>query len=274
MQKLDRLGWAAGETYSAFGLRVGVRVNREDFPQELRQRLPQAWKKSSSKRHVDYLYSLLLQEDNGNPRVRKFHLAYSDAAIAGRSLDYAQILELLASDMHRFAAEFSRTKIFVHAGVVAWKNRAILVPGKSFSGKSTLVAELVRAGAGYCSDEYAVLDAKGRVHPYPLRLSLRDSGKPQKSVDISDLGGRAATKPMPVGGVIFASYQHGECWNPRQLTAGETVLKLFEHTVQARTRPREALNALQKVAAQSVALESVRGEASGTAAAILQKFSL
>jgi hypothetical protein len=29
------------------------------------------------------------------------------------------------------------------------------------------VAELVRAGATYYSDEFAVLDSRGRVHPFP-----------------------------------------------------------------------------------------------------------
>jgi hypothetical protein len=42
----------------------------------------------------------------------------------------------------------------------------MVLPGKSFAGKTTLVAALVRAGAEYWSDEYAVLDANGDVHPY------------------------------------------------------------------------------------------------------------
>ena len=43
--------------------------------------------------------------------------------------------------------------------IVTWgRGRAIVIPGRTFSGKSTLVAELVRAGATYYSDEYAVED--------------------------------------------------------------------------------------------------------------------
>jgi hypothetical protein len=34
----------------------------------------------------------------------------------------------------------------------------------SYSGKTTLVSELIRAGATYYSDEYAVIDERGRVH--------------------------------------------------------------------------------------------------------------
>ena len=64
------------------------------------------------------------------------------------------------------AAE-TRERVFVHAGVVGWKGHAIVIPGRSRSGKTTLVAELVKAGAEYYSDEFAVLDAEGRVHPFP-----------------------------------------------------------------------------------------------------------
>jgi len=58
--------------------------------------------------------------------------------------------------------------------VVAWRGRAILLPGRSYVGKSTLVMELVRAGAVYYSDEYAVLDARGRVHPFAQPVALRE----------------------------------------------------------------------------------------------------
>ena len=56
-------------------------------------------------------------------------------------------------------ATSSETRVFVHAGVVGWHGRAIVIPGESRSGKSELVTALVQAGATYYSDEYAVLDA-------------------------------------------------------------------------------------------------------------------
>jgi hypothetical protein len=36
-----------------------------------------------------------------------------------------------------------------------------VLPGRSFAGKTTLVAALVQVGAEYWSDEYPVLDAEG-----------------------------------------------------------------------------------------------------------------
>src|SRR5262245_11510226 len=58
----------------------------------------------------------------------------------------------------------------VHSGVVAHDGGAVLLPGSTGSGKSTLVAELVRRGALYLSDEYALVDGAGDVHPYPRSL--------------------------------------------------------------------------------------------------------
>ena len=57
----------------------------------------------------------------------------------------------------------------MHAGAVAWRDRGIVIPGRSHSGKTTLVRALVEA-ARYYSDEFAVLDPQGRLHPYPLPL--------------------------------------------------------------------------------------------------------
>ena len=60
----------------------------------------------------------------------------------------------------------------VHAGAVLWGERALLLPGVTHAGKSSLVAELLRRGATYFSDEYALIDSEGRVHPYPRPLLL------------------------------------------------------------------------------------------------------
>ena len=74
------------------------------------------------------------------------------------------ILDTLESDLQLHVAEQARRRLFVHAGVVGWKGRAIVIPGRSFTGKTTLVAELVRAGASYYSDEYALIDSRGKIH--------------------------------------------------------------------------------------------------------------
>ena len=72
-------------------------------------------------------------------------------------------------------ATLAKELVFVHAGVVGWRNRALVIPGRSFSGKSTLVMALVEAGADYYSDEYAIFDLEGKVHPYWRLPKLRSA---------------------------------------------------------------------------------------------------
>ena len=271
MKKLDRLGWAEGVAFSAFGSRIGIRVNRAPLPDELLAPLPCASVQLAPGSTVDHLYSLLLQPESGQSRVRRFHLAYSGASLIGRSLDRQQVIAQLISDLHRHVAEFSRRELFVHAGVVAWKGRAIVLPGASFSGKSTLVAELMRAGATYYSDEYAVIDRAGRVHPYPRPLKLRDDQHANRVVPQSFHNG-ASIMPLPVGLVLFTNFRDGAQWRPRKLSPSRTILGLLSHTVQARSRPRAALSILQKVAKSCESMTGARGEAQSTATALLAKF--
>ena len=86
------------------------------------------------------------------------------------------VVQWLCQDIDNTVAQRSRQMLFVHAGVVGWRGLAIVIPGRSHTGKSTLVAELVWRGAVYYSDEFAVLDDTGRVHPSrrPLVLATRD----------------------------------------------------------------------------------------------------
>jgi hypothetical protein len=154
---------------------------------------------------------------------------------------------------------------------VEWEGTAILIPGSSFSGKTTLVKYLVQAGARYYSDEYAVLDGRGWVHPYPrsLRVRSHDSASSEK-IPIEELGGETGSKPLPVNLIVTTTFKGGATWRPRKLSAGKGVLELLSHTVNARRRPDLALTTLPKVAANATILKGVRGEADRTAAAILK----
>jgi hypothetical protein len=162
--------------------------------------------------------------------------------------------------------------VFVHAGVVGWKGQAIVIPGRSYSGKSTLVAELVRAGATYYSDEYAVLDARGRVHPFSKPLELRQEGKyEQTKITAAELGGHSGTKPLPVGLVLMTQFKSGARWRPRKLTAGKAVLEMLFNTVSARRSPEKALAALQRVTMQAEVLKGVRGDAAEVVPSVLKR---
>ena len=162
----------------------------------------------------------------------------------------------------------------MHAGVVEWQGRAIVIPGRSMSGKSTLTAELVRAGATYYSDEYAVLDERGRVHPYARKLGLRSPvSDEQTKVQAEALGGKVGVKPLPVGMIVVSQYETGARWRPRRLSAGQGALEVLANTVPARTRPEQSLTSIQHAVTNATIFKGRRGEAKETAELILKALS-
>jgi len=206
------------------------------------------------------------------PGLRHYHLLYSGAARLVRTLDLSEALEGLEADLHNYVAVAARKRVFVHAGVVGWKGRALLIPGRSFSGKTTLVAALVKAGATYYSDEFAVLDEKGRVYPFPKQLSIRgEEGGKGKRCAVKALGGRAGSRPLPVGLILVSNYRKDARWRPRSLSAGRGALALLDNTVPARLRPEAAMAVVQQVVSNAPVLKGVRGEADEVAAAVLSR---
>lgn len=174
------------------------------------------------------------------------------------------------SHLHWKLAETSRANIFVHAGVVGRGGAALVLPGRSHSGKTRLVAELLRRGAVYLSDEYAVFDGAGTVHPFPRNLHVRIGPLEGRRIcSPKDLSAATATAPLPVGLLLFTRFSPGARWTPRSLSPGRALLGLLGNTVCVRRAPRQVLHALRAVALDSPALETERGEADRIAPYIL-----
>ena len=181
-----------------------------------------------------------------------------------------EALAHLASDLHLHVAERAPEGIFVHAGVVGWRGRALLLPGSSLAGKTTLVEALLEAGATYYSDEYAVLDAEGRVEPYPRPLSVRTDGEIRGRPRRPETYGAAVGEgPLPVGMVALTRYEPGARWTPEVLSPGRGALAILEHTVPARRRPGAALATLRRVVRDAPVLRGARGDARETATELL-----
>jgi len=271
MKKVDRLGWAVGFSLKSYGVRIGIRSNDPIALDRVCRHLPSEWEDASSS-VVDRVYSILIGDKGPHANARRLNLLYGDHVQLARSLDLDVVFETFESDLRLFVAELAKHRVFVHAGVVGWKGKAIVIPGRSYSGKSTLVAELVRAGATYYSDEYAVLDSRGRVHPFSKPLELRDEGEfRQTKITAAELGGQSGTKPLPVGLVLMTQFKNGARWRPRKLTAGKGVLEMLFNTVSARRSHARALATLQRVAAQADVLKGVRGDARKVAPAVLER---
>lgn len=184
------------------------------------------------------------------------------------SLD--QLPQNLERTVQLEVATYAPQAVFVHSGVVRWRDRLVVVPGKSYSGKSTLTEALCRAGACYYSDEYAIVDSQGLVRPWPRSLSLRvDQGRDK--IGPEELNWRNDFGPTEVALVVSTKYSADATWEPQELSKGQAVMELLANTVSAQLEPQRALDFLSRMVERAACLKGERGEAEATAKAILAR---
>jgi len=273
MKKLDRLVWAEGIGVRAFGVHAGVRVSAAGILPQVLPLLPPGCKKSR-RGTVQRLYSLVVAEGSQRAGVKRMHVLYADSLRIARSTELVQVLSALETDLHRYVSEASPEMTFLHAGVVGWHGRAILLPGRSLSGKTTLVREMLRLGATYYSDEFAVVDDSGNVHPFARPLGIReDSTFAQTKYTAETLGATSGVKPLPLGAVVLCKYQAGARWKPAPLSHGQGALELMANCIAVRNQPQRTLQRIQKLVAGTVFVKGTRGEAHESAPSILNLLS-
>jgi len=261
---LDRIRWEAESTIESHGVSVSVRVNKADLLNAFPVYVPAA-RRISRVAKPAVRYSILQRGDGEDQRIYSLYSGKKRLLEAPATLP---ILRRLESDLQHSIATLTDEKIFVHAGVVAWRGSAILIPGPSFSGKSRLVHALVQAGATYYSDEYAVIGDNGKVYPFPRALRLRGGNGAEIRYENLPLSPR---KPLTPSVIVVSKYRLGGRWNPRPLTPGEALLALIGNTVAFRRRPEASLRALRQVAARAKAFRTVRGEAGEIARKLLDE---
>ena len=182
-----------------------------------------------------------------------------------RSRSAEEIVDLFASELNESVARFA-SDLFVHAGVVGWRGKAIVMPGLSMSGKSTLVAELIQQGASYYSDEYAVIGEDGWIiHSYPKPLSIRRPRNRPLHLSAKSLGGKVGRNRLAVGLIVVTAFRSGAQWKPRPLSEAESMIALIANTVMARARPEMTMQRLARAVQGMLGLRA-RGEMQGGSA--------
>lgn len=170
-------------------------------------------------------------------------------------------------------AEKARGWVFIHAGAVGYRGKAIILPAASHVGKTTLVGELLRAGAEYYSDEYAVLDQEGLLHAFPRDLSVRPPGSEyQVQVPPSEFGAATGGTPLSVGLVALLRYEAEAEFRPEPLTLGVGILETIPEIIPMRFNTDFSLRVLNTAFRSAIIFKSMRGEARNAAPAILSYF--
>jgi hypothetical protein len=276
MHRRDR-AWAGAITFVSHGAVIGVRSTDPAVLERVAAN-PPTGARPCDEAATDAVYSWRVERSRSAPPV---HVVSMRGRRDARPLRVArtaaidEALALLVHDAEFRVAMYAPRDVFIHAAAVAWRGRAILVPGSSFAGKSTLAAQLVRHGAPYYSDEFAVLDGDGCVRPFPRRLTLRGGrGGPADRPTPESLGGTRGAEPLPVGAVVVTRHVPGARWEPESMTRGEIVLALLGHCVDVRARPAQVLErVVRSIGGDVVGLRGERGEAEPAARDVLRRLT-
>src|SRR5262245_61472136 len=250
-------------TFSMFGVRVEVRIEDASLVERILACLPASFSTDTSAR-IDRTYEIRRtapwlsgKEQSDSPAGERYLLA--DRSLVCQSTDADELCSRFQSDVELFLALRARTHAIVHAGVVGWHGRAIVIPGRSFSGKTTLVEALIRQGAEYYSDEYAVLDPNGLVAPFPRPSWIHRNPQLRQVCVPEEFGAAIGTTPIPVRSIVVTEYQPGAVWQPRLLTPGEAVLALLSNAPAARHQPGYLLRTFGATARGAVTWSGPRG---------------
>lgn len=254
--------------FGRYGAMIEVRSDHSSLLDAIKDKLPELSLVQSST--SDVAYSIVR---SGNGHHSHFDALEFDRRILVNAAP-ASLITFLASEIRFQIAQHARDAVFVHAGVAGWQGCAIIIPGRSMSGKSSLVEALVRAGAVYYSDEYAAVDADGWVHPYAKPVSMRRPDGTVEQIDLRTRGAQIGKKPLPAGTILVTHYRKGAQWKPKRLTPAQAVLALVDNAVLATIESQRVLETMSRLASRAVALKGVRGEAKPLATQLLRRLAM
>jgi hypothetical protein len=248
---------ASGTVFESFGLVAELVTDDPELLVSALAVLPPGWREVDGKPNVQF-------------GVRRDGSITIDGVQAVRVRDREGCLLKLGAVVRHHLASKASAYLFVKAGVVGADGCGIVIPGGPYTGKSTLVAEIVHLGATYFSDEYAVVDPDGFVHPFAKPLSLRGGRHGGLGQLVPVPASQIANDPIRASLIVLTSYVRGAEWRPSVRSCAEGALALLENTVSAPRELDTAVTATRRLAHQAVVLAGQRGEACETARAILE----
>lgn len=242
-----------------WGVSFAVECDIPKFQPQVEKLLLPVWLNQPSL-STSNVFRLVLADD-GEPKI--------EGPDAGVAIIRDDLVETLERQIHLFVASRSPQAVFVHAGVVKWQNGAILIPGRSFAGKSTLTQALCQAGATYMSDEYAIIDTEGAVHPFPRPMSQRHPDG-NRRIEAVQLGWDGQIDPVRVGAIAALHYDKDKGFQVNEISPGNAVLELINNTVSARSAPELAMACLSRAVPGARCWKGTRGEADEAATHLLE----
>lgn len=225
------------------------------------------------------VYSLVKAGDDGTARYR---LLLGDYEVVS-SPDPRDALNFLSWHIHSESTRRTGDYLLVHAGaVVSPSGVGILIPGAPGSGKTSLVAGLVREGFGYLSDEVGALDpVTRRMFPVPRPLALkpgtytsyteiREVQDPSLPVSWTwyvrpeELRRDALAGPCKIGLVLFPQYRPGAAARETPMSPAEATVEAARQTMNLSLYRSRAVLLLAEVVGRARSFRLQSGDVSGS----------
>jgi SM-20-related protein len=253
-------------TLRCYGVAIHVVDEAElGLCQRLRESLPPEFAAPSEPSAISVAYQVTAVVPPGQREPGEFLIRCDDVPVfATDSEDEAY--RWLRWDIEQTVARRAPHMLFVHAAVVGWRGVGIVIPGRATIGKTSLAIELVRRGAVYYSDTFAVLDEQGLVHPY--RRSIDPPGE-RSYQDLRLVREDGAVEPLPIGLIVSGGYVADTLWSPVVVRGPQAALPLVDSTVLPREQATLLPQVVAQVAAGAVGLRGTRSEAQEVAALLL-----
>jgi hypothetical protein len=265
LHRLENWNWRARICFSSHGVQIAIRVTEPAALVPIRLRLPPGWREVRESAGQPE-YSLVVGNESSPRGLQGLHLLFRAEMLISAAYKLEPVLGALESELdRRVGMDAAADRVFIRAGVVGWQGHAIVLTGPHQSEMSALIAGLLRGGASYYSDRYAVLDPEGRIHPYarPLWLSSGVQDCPVQHLP-QDLGAKAGVHPLPVRTVVFADYHRGAAAKFSALTRSAAAAELSARALSWRAPAALVQQAIARALAGSWILKGVCDEAEAT----------
>lgn len=217
----------------------------------------------------------------------RFSRKMGDGASREVVIERGRVMPLLEREINQYLVGALGDQLLLHGAAGGYGRLAIILPATGGSGKTSLVARLVQRGCGYLTDELVILHARtSSIVPFPKAMSLKEgSFSLFESLGPDPTGpeydrvwyldperlrpGSVVKRPTPIGWVVFPRFASGAKTRIEALTVGETVLGLFENTVNMARHKEKGLDRLIGIARKAPGYRLVFGDLDEACKAVL-----
>ncbi len=272
--KFGAMAWRLELGFDLHGSRFGIRCDDETLRNAIESLIPYGWRPAAYETSPQKLS--LVTAAGSVPGGLYFDTRGYEPVYQFESLDPDTLKGLETKLTFALSLACAPHLFFLHAGAVAFGDHGILIPGTTFSGKTTLVRELIGRGALYYTDDCVIADRAGRMFPNSIPLAVRGESEREYRT-AGSLGAEDGTGPAAIGTVLFTRYVEGGIWQPAVSEPGQSgmlILKNLFYPGAMREFPAATMEFAARVSQEADAFTGDRGDASQVADWIERRLNL